>query len=101
MRRKDLLSDITYFDILVSSTALILIDVCLPRIVVHRLAWSWNSKDSLGLGLLLGAMFAFILLRDAYLPKAYSGYVPLLLRRWLLLRQYFSGVGMACGWASG
>jgi lysophospholipase L1-like esterase len=63
MRRKDLLGSITYFDALVGLTVLTLVSIFFAPVVPHRPAWIWNIKDSLGLGLLLGAMLAFILLR--------------------------------------
>ena len=63
MLRKELLGSIPYFDILVHLTTLALVGTCLTRAVAHRPGWIRHGKDVLGLGLLLGAMLAFILLR--------------------------------------
>jgi hypothetical protein len=61
MSRKELLGSITYFDILAGLATLTLAIAYL--VVAHRPGWIWNGKDSLGFGLFLGAMLAFILLR--------------------------------------
>ena len=63
MTRKALRRSLTYFDILVGVAALALASVCLTRALADHPGGLWNAKDSLGLGLFLSTLLAFILLR--------------------------------------
>ena len=63
LSRKELLGSIAYFDILEGLAALAMASACLTLAVANRPGWTWNYKDSLGLGLFLCTTLAFILLR--------------------------------------
>jgi lysophospholipase L1-like esterase len=61
MSRRALFGRITHFDVLISLTALLITGACLALAIANRSGWTWNYKDSLGLGLILCTTLASIL----------------------------------------
>ena len=93
LSRQERLDSLSYFDVLAGLAALAMASAYLTLAVIDRPGWIWNYKDTLGLGLLLGTIVAFILLRRRvaapYMPWLRGGIAGsmvtagvVLFRRW-------------------
>jgi hypothetical protein len=101
MTRKAVRRSITYFDILAGVAALALASACLTRAIDGRPGWGWNAKDSLGLGLCLGILLAFLLLRRRVpahrLPWLRVGIAASTVAAGGILFRHWSGMGVGVG----
>ena len=101
MSRKEILGSLTYFDILVGLVALALASACLALAVVDRPGWVWSDKDSLGVGLFLSTMGAFLLLRRRVsahtLPWLRSCMAAATVAAGIVLFRRWSGVWLGAG----